>query len=47
MMPAFGMGMSDDDVAAIAVYLRKSRTTLPPWNDVSGVVAKVRSGKTT
>ncbi len=47
MMPAFGVGMSDDDVAAIAVYLRKSRTTLPPWTDVPGVVAKVRSGKTT
>ena len=47
MMPAFGVGMSDDDVAAIAVYLRKSRTTLPPWTDVPGVVARVRSGKTT
>ena len=47
MMPAFGVGMSDADVAAIAVYLRQSRTTLPPWTDVPGVVAKVRSGKTT
>ena len=47
MMPAFGVGMSDADVAAIAVYLRKSRTSLPPWTDVPGVVAKVRSGKTT
>ena len=46
MMPAFGVGMSDDDVAAIATYLRKSRTTLPPWTDVPGVVARVRSGKT-
>jgi cytochrome c553 len=45
-MPAFGAGLSDDDVAAIAVYLRKSRTTLPPWTDVPGIVAKVRSGKT-
>ena len=47
MMPAFGIGMSDDDVAAIAIYLRKSRTTLPPWTDVPAVVARVRSGKTT
>jgi mono/diheme cytochrome c family protein len=47
MMPAFGAGMSDADVAAIAVWLRKSRTALPPWTDVPGVVAKVRSGKTT
>ncbi len=46
MMPAFGVGMSDDDVAAIAVWLRKSRTTLPPWTDVPAVVARVRSGKT-
>jgi len=47
MMPAFGAGLSDDDVAAIANYLRKSRTSLPPWTDVPGVVAKVRSGKST
>jgi len=47
MMPAFGAGMSDEDVAAIAVWLRKSRTTLPPWTDVPAVVARVRSGKTT
>jgi mono/diheme cytochrome c family protein len=46
MMPAFSVGMSDADIAAIAVYLRKSRTTLPPWTDVPAVVAKVRSGKT-
>lgn len=46
MMPAFGVGMSDADIAAIAVYLRKSRTALPPWTDVPAVVAKVRSGKT-
>jgi mono/diheme cytochrome c family protein len=47
MMPAFGAGMSDADVAAIATYLRQSRTTLPPWTDVPAVVARVRSGKTT
>ncbi|MEP6504821.1 MAG: cytochrome c, partial [Betaproteobacteria bacterium] len=46
MMPAFGAGLSDADIAAIAVWLRKSRTTLPPWPDVPGVVARVRSGKT-
>jgi mono/diheme cytochrome c family protein len=47
MMPAFGAGLSDADVAAIATYLRKSRTTLPPWTDVPGIVAKVRGGSKT
>jgi mono/diheme cytochrome c family protein len=46
MMPAFGAGLSDDDIAAIAVYLRRSRTALPAWTDVPAVVARVRSGKT-
>jgi mono/diheme cytochrome c family protein len=47
MMPAFGAGLSDDDIAALANYLRTSRTALPPWQDVPAVVARVRSGKTT
>ncbi len=47
MMPAFGAGLSDDDIAALANYLRSSRTTLPPWPNVAAVVARVRSGKTT
>lgn len=47
MMPAFGAGLSDDDITAVANYLRASRTTLPPWPDVPKVVARVRSGKTT
>ncbi len=47
MMPAFGAALSDDDIAAVANYLRTSRTTLPPWQDVPAVVARVRSGKTT
>jgi mono/diheme cytochrome c family protein len=47
MMPAFGAALSDADVAAIATYLRKSRTNLPLWTDVPAVVARVRSGKPT
>lgn len=46
MMPAFGASMSDADVAAIANYLRQSRTRLPPWTDLPALVAKVRSGET-
>ena len=47
MMPAFGAALSDEDIAAVANYLRKSRASLPPWPDVAAVVARVRSGKTT
>ena len=47
MMPAFGSGLSDDDIAALVNYLRKTRTNLPPWQDVPAVVARVRSGKST
>jgi cytochrome c553 len=45
MMPAFGAGLSDTDIADIAAYLRRSRTTLPPWTDLPALVARVRSGK--
>jgi mono/diheme cytochrome c family protein len=45
MMPAFGVGLSDTDIADIAAYLRRSRTTLPPWTDLPALVARVRSGK--
>lgn len=47
MMPAFGAALSDEDIGALANYLRTSRTTLPPWPNVAGVVARVRSGKKT
>jgi len=46
MMPAFADALSDADIAALANYLRTSRTTLPPWPDAAAVVARVRSGKT-
>jgi mono/diheme cytochrome c family protein len=46
MMPAFGAALSNDDIAAVANYLRTSRTTLAPWQDVPAVVARVRGGKT-
>jgi mono/diheme cytochrome c family protein len=47
MMPAFGIGLSDADIAALVNYLRKTRTSLPPWQDVPAVIARVRSGKST
>ncbi len=45
MMPAFGSGLSDDDIAALANYLRTTRTGLPAWQDMSTVVTRVRSGR--
>lgn len=43
MMPAFGHALSDADIAALVGYLRQSRTTLPPWNNVEATVARVRA----
>ncbi len=42
MMPAFGRALSDDDITSLVVYLRKSRTDLPPWPNVAEQVAKIR-----
>lgn len=43
MMPAFGGALTDADVAALATYLRKTRTDLPPWPDVEQQVARQRN----
>jgi mono/diheme cytochrome c family protein len=43
VMPAFGRGMSDADVARIAAYLRTSRTDRAPWADLEKKVADVRA----
>ena len=42
VMPAFGGALSDADVARIAAYLRRTRTSLPPWPDLAKKVAAVR-----
>ncbi len=41
-MPGFGDVLSDADIAALAAYLRGSRTRQPPWNDLQAAVAGVR-----
>jgi mono/diheme cytochrome c family protein len=43
MMPGFEKALSDDDVARLAVYLRRTRTDLPPWTDVESKVAAIRA----
>ncbi|WP_354361851.1 cytochrome c [Undibacterium sp. GrIS 1.8] len=42
VMPGFAATMSDDDIAQIASYLRRSRTELAPWPAVDVTVAKLR-----
>ncbi|MBO1327292.1 cytochrome c [Acetobacter suratthaniensis] len=42
-MPSFYNALSDADMARIAAYLRRTRTTLPPWTDLEKKAAAVRS----
>jgi mono/diheme cytochrome c family protein len=42
VMPAFGGALSDADVARIAAYLRRTRTSLPPWPDLATKIAGIR-----
>ena len=41
-MPAFGLGLSDADIAAIASYLRKTRTSSAPWPRLAERVGQIR-----
>jgi len=43
VMPAFGHGFSDADVAAIAGYLRATRTDQSPWPNLQDKVAQIRA----
>jgi mono/diheme cytochrome c family protein len=43
VMPAFGKGFSDADVARLATYLRRTRTDHPPWASVQQTVAALRA----
>lgn len=43
VMPAFGRGLSDADVARLAAYLRATRSDRPPWPDLDKKVAQVRA----
>jgi mono/diheme cytochrome c family protein len=43
VMPAFGHGFSDADVARLAAYLRRTRTSLPPWPDLEKKIAQIRA----
>jgi len=43
VMPSFGRGMTDDDVAQIAAYLRATRTNKAPWPDLTNRVGQIRA----
>lgn len=42
VMPAFSSSLSDAEIARLAAYLRRTRTKLPPWDDLERKVAAVR-----
>ena len=42
VMPAYASSHSDAEIARLAAYLRRTRTTLPPWNDLEKKVAAIR-----
>ncbi len=42
VMPSFAQALSDADIARIATYLRRTRTTLPPWPDLDTKIAALR-----
>ena len=42
LMPEFASSLSDAEIARLAAYLRRTRTKLPPWNDLEKKVAAIR-----
>jgi mono/diheme cytochrome c family protein len=42
VMPAYGSSLTNSEVAHLAAYLRRTRTKLPPWNDLEKKVAAIR-----
>jgi mono/diheme cytochrome c family protein len=47
VMPGFGHALSDNDIARIAAYLRRTRTNLPPWPDLDTKIAALRANDAT
>lgn len=43
VMPGFRTALSDEEIAAIAAYLRDNRAELPPWTDLTDKVAELRA----
>lgn len=43
VMPAFGAGLSDQDIAHIANYLRSTYTRMPAWDNLEKKIAALRA----
>lgn len=46
MMPPFGASLSDNEIDALAGYLRSHLTDQPPWTELSKRIAEVRNDET-
>jgi mono/diheme cytochrome c family protein len=44
VMPAYASSLSDAELARLAAYLRRTRTTRPPWTDLERKVSAARRG---
>ena len=42
VMPAYASSFTDAEVARLAAYLRRTRTTRPPWTDLEKKVSRIR-----
>jgi mono/diheme cytochrome c family protein len=42
VMPEYASSLSDEEVARLAAYLRRTRTKFPPWTDLEHKIAIVR-----
>jgi mono/diheme cytochrome c family protein len=42
VMPGFEQALGDAEIQRIAAYLRRTRTTLPPWSDLRSKIAAIR-----
>ena len=42
VMPAYASSLNDAELARLAAYLRRTRTTRPPWTDLENKVSVVR-----
>jgi mono/diheme cytochrome c family protein len=42
VMPAYASSLTNVQVAGLAAYLRRTRTTRPPWNDLEKSVSAIR-----
>jgi len=45
LMPGFAASLTDNDVAQLAAYLRRSRSHQPAWTNLEAAVARARAGK--